>query len=511
MAAKQIPGKAESKVLSTIDIEMIGTAEASKILGVDASTLRRWLADGRLKGVKVGRNWRFDRRTVEEMASTALSAVRGADSQVGEIPTASFIESLWQQIEVKFGKQTLAQAKKAAEMFQTASSEGKKGSESLLCALVGYASEANASDLHIEPVGKVTRIRLRMDGVLHEGFRLPPEAALAVIAEMKSYAGINTSESLVPQDGLVQLELPGRTASLVWNTSPSVRGENMVIKVFDPHKLVLGIDQLGLEREQGKILKRLITQPNGLILLSGGPNSGKTTTLYSLLCEINKPSRKIVSIEDPVELFLPGIQQIELKPNLGLSFPRLLRNTFRQNADVVMVGEIRDAETSGLLFQGAQKGHLMLSSIQAISAAAAFIRVATITDIGPAVLKDTILAVIAQRLVRRLCTHCRESFKPTSEDLKGLTRPKSKRLYRAKGCEKCFGSGFRGMLPLVEIIMPDDDIKAALRTGNQDDIHKALLEADYQTMLECGLVKVAQGETTIEEVVAACGDEREPG
>jgi general secretion pathway protein E len=367
-------------------------------------------------------------------------------------------------------------------------------------ALIGRAVESQASDIHIEPTDDSLKIRLRIDGALRDEDPLPAHLKAAFVSRIKVMAGLNIAERRLPQDGRLRLAVRGHEIDLRVATSPTIHGESVVMRILDRSNLPLDFESLGFDADTLARFLRVLRLPHGIVLVTGPTGSGKTTTLYAALSAINTVDRKILTIEDPIEYRLAGINQTQVSPQIGLTFAAALRSFLRQDPDVMMVGEIRDLETAQVAVQAALTGHTILSTLHTNGAAAAVTR---LLDMGvePFLITSTLNAVLAQRLVRRLCPHCRESFAPTPETFEALEISSAglDRLWRPVGCEQCGGAGFRGRVALLELLAIDAETeRLILARSEARDIQAA---AGLRTMLEDGLVKARAGLTTIEEVL----------
>lgn len=367
-------------------------------------------------------------------------------------------------------------------------------------ALISRAVESQASDIHIEPTEDALKIRLRVDGALRDEDPLPAHLKAAFVSRIKVMAGLNIAERRLPQDGRLRLAVRGHEIDLRVATSPTIHGESVVLRILDRSNLPLDFESLGFDGEILERFKRVLALPHGIVLVTGPTGSGKTTTLYASLAAINTTERKILTIEDPIEYRLAGINQTQVSPQIGLTFAAALRSFLRQDPDVMMVGEIRDLETAQVAVQAALTGHTILSTLHTNGAAAAVTR---LLDMGvePFLITSTLNAVLAQRLVRRLCPHCREAFTPTTENFEalGVSGIGLERLWRPVGCEQCGGSGFRGRLAVLELLVVDAETeRLILARAEARDIQAA---AGLRTMLEDGLVKARAGLTTVDEVL----------
>jgi general secretion pathway protein E len=365
-----------------------------------------------------------------------------------------------------------------------------------------------ASDIHIEPAIDAVRVRYRIDGVMAEVERLAPEMQAGVASRIKILAKLNIAERRMPQDGRIKIVVAGREIDLRISTSPVLHGESIVMRILDQEQVDLTFSALGFDARTIQILHRLLTLPNGIILVSGPTGSGKTTTLYSALKILNSVERKVFSIEDPVEYQLPGVNQMQIKPAIGLDFIHCLRSILRQDPDVIMIGEMRDAETAATAIRASLTGHLVLSTVHTNSAAASITR---LLDMGVEdyLLASSLSAVLAQRLVRRLCADCAapaDLDRATLDQLQSAASPvgpaRAPRMRRPVGCAACRHSGFRGRTSIVETLVIDDAVRARIKTGTTDrDIETAALGGGMETLYQNGLRKVLAGETTLDEVL----------
>jgi len=372
--------------------------------------------------------------------------------------------------------------------------------------IIARAVETQASDIHLEPFLDRLRVRYRYDGVLHEADSQPANLTAAVISRVKIMARLDIAERRLPQDGRIKLAVRGTEIDFRVSTIPVQHGETVVLRVLDRSTVAFDYGRLGLAPAIIGKLNAALDLPNGIVLVTGPTGSGKTTTLYTGLMSLNSIARKIVTVEDPIEYQLGGINQIQVKPQIGLDFASLLRSILRQDPDVIMVGEIRDLETAQIAVQAALTGHLVLSTIHTNSAAATITR---LRDMG---LEDYLMTavlrgVLAQRLVRRLCPHCREEIEPAPElvarfDLQRRVGRGPVRLWRAVGCAQCRGTGFRGRQAIAEFLQPGAEIERLIYArANHADIEREAVAHGMTTMFETGLDAALAGDTTVEEVV----------
>ncbi len=371
--------------------------------------------------------------------------------------------------------------------------------------LIARAVETRASDIHLEPFDDRLRVRYRHDGLLQEAESQPAHLIPAVISRVKIMARLDIAERRLPQDGRIKLAVRGQDVDLRVSTVPSLHGETVVLRVLDRNAVAFDYDRLGLPAPLVARWGATLELPNGIVLVTGPTGSGKTTTLYTGLMSLNATTRNIVTVEDPIEYQLRGVNQIQVKPQIGLNFATLLRSILRQDPDVIMVGEIRDLETAQIAVQAALTGHLVLSTVHTNSAAAT---IARLRDMG---LEDYLMAavlrgVLAQRLVRRLCRHCAVEGDAAPELVErfGLDKRVSgpARLWRPVGCEHCRSTGYRGRLAIAEFLRPDPAIeRLVFARAETAEIERAAVAAGMVTMFDAGLDAALAGTTTVEEVV----------
>ncbi len=372
--------------------------------------------------------------------------------------------------------------------------------------VLAKALESRASDIHIEPFENRLIVRYRIDGVLHETESPPRRLSAAMISRVKIMAALDIAERRLPQDGRIKLRIQGKEIDLRVSTVPTMHGESVVMRILDKGGVPLNFESLGFE---GKPLERFISvldQPHGILLVTGPTGSGKTTTLYTALDRLNKPDVKIVTVEDPVEYQMPGINQIQVKPQIDLTFANALRSIVRQDPDIIMVGEIRDAETVSIAMQSALTGHMVLSTIHTNDAPST---VSRLLDMGAEdyLLTSTVNGILAQRLVRTLCPACRQPYKALPEvvDQMGFGRLVSSgdvQLYHPVGCDECAGTGYWGRICIIEMMTMTDNLRSLImRHATAGDIRAAAIMAGMETMFENGLRKSLAGITTIEEVL----------
>lgn len=369
--------------------------------------------------------------------------------------------------------------------------------------LIAQASDEKASDIHIEPTDDALVVRFRVDGVLREATRLPPAMRAPLVSRIKVMADLNIAERRLPQDGRMRIAVRGHEIDLRVATSPSIHGESVVMRILDRSKLALDFTSLGFDEALAAALREAIGRPHGIVLVTGPTGSGKTTTLYAALAELNSVRSKLLTIEDPIEYRLPGVVQTQVNPGIGFTFATALRSFLRQDPDVMMVGEIRDTETAQIAVQAALTGHMILSTLHTNTAAGAVTRLLDMA-VEPFLLSSVLSGVLAQRLVRRLCPDCRQPFQPDAAALAALGTdrlPDGATFYRAVGCSRCRDSGYVGRMALLEFLPVDAAVaRVILNRPDSRDIVEAA-QGKMRSLRADGLAKAASGLTTIEEVL----------
>lgn len=383
----------------------------------------------------------------------------------------------------------------------------------LVSSLLVEAQNSRASDIHIEPLEKSLRVRLRIDGSLQEMKSPPKKLQGAIISRLKIMTGsMSIAEKRVPQDGRIQMKVGDKVVDLRVSTVPTVHGESIVMRVLDKTSLMLGLPELGFLSDDQATFERLVALPDGIILVTGPTGSGKTTTLYACLNYMNRPDRKIITVEEPVEYQMNGINQVQVNNETGMTFPAALRAMLRQAPNIIMLGEIRDKETAQIAINASLTGHLVLSTLHTNDAPGA---VARLVDIGvpPFLVSSAVRAVMAQRLVRRLCGNCKQptelsEYEARSLNLDPVQLSKATPM-RPVGCEKCRGKGFRGRLGIFEIMVADDELRQMINhNATTLQLRHRTRELGMRTLREDGIRKVLAGMTTAEEVISSTmGDE----
>ena len=370
--------------------------------------------------------------------------------------------------------------------------------------LITQALRDRASDVHVEPQEKKIRVRYRIDGALHDVLTVPGTMGPALVSRIKIMAGMNIVERRRSQDGQIETSVDGRPLDIRVATTATIWGEKAVLRLLDKSRGLYRLDELGMTPEMHDAFSRVAHSPFGMVICAGPTGSGKTTTLYATIAEINQPHRNIVTIEDPVEYVLPSINQIQINEAAGVTFAAGLKSILRQDPDVILVGEVRDVDTARIAFQSALTGHLVLSTLHATDSAAALHR---FLDMGieAFLVASSVLAVVAQRLVRRICTHCRAPYTPSPEELSFFTESGGKnktRFWQGEGCNYCAGTGYEGRIGVYELMRITPEIKRlVVGWATQDDIARLAVSQGMSTLRQEGIRLVAQDVTTIAEVI----------
>jgi general secretion pathway protein E/type IV pilus assembly protein PilB len=373
----------------------------------------------------------------------------------------------------------------------------------LVNALLVDAVKRGASDIHFEPEYAFLRIRYRVDGVLETVRSLHKTFLSGITVRLKVVSGMNIAETRAPQDGRLSLTLNGRQVDFRVSTQPTIYGENIVLRVLDREKSIISLDKLALPAAVMDKLHRLLARPEGILIVTGPTGSGKTTTLYSLLAQINDETVNIMTLEDPVEYPLNLMRQTSVNEVARMDFATGIRAIMRQDPDIILVGEMRDQETSEMAFRAAMTGHQVFTTLHTNSALGAFPR---LLDLGiqPGIMAGNIIGIIAQRLVRLLCIHCREAYAPADEERRLLRMndtPTSLLLYKAVGCKECAGKGYKGRAPIMELLVMDGDLDELVARGaTARELREAASRKGFQTLAETGLRRVVDGHTTLAEV-----------
>ncbi len=389
-------------------------------------------------------------------------------------------------------------------------------------AIIFNAAKERASDIHIEPGEKEVVVRYRIDGILYETKHANKNYLNSIVARIKIMSGLDIAEKRLPQDGRIRRKIAGRDIDMRVATIPTARGERITIRLLDQSSILLGLADIGFYTDDLNKMEEIIERPHGIILVTGPTGSGKTTTLYAGLNKINKPDLNILTIEDPVEYQLAGVSQVQVNPKIQLTFAAGLRSFLRHDPDVIMVGEIRDLETAEIAIQASLTGHLVLSTVHTNDSAGALTR---LVDMGvePFLVASSLIGILAQRLLRRLCPHCKEPYVPTREELaemgvdpdrffagtaefhpvaEGFRRPPPGHVFRAKGCHHCLNTGFAGRTGIYELLIMDDDVRAmSMKKIDANQIKRLAITKGMRTLRQDGARKVISGITSFSEVM----------
>lgn len=386
--------------------------------------------------------------------------------------------------------------------------------------ILKHAVEGNASDIHIEPAEDSTRVRYRIDGVLHTSLRLPKHLHNSLISRLKVVSNLKIDETRVPQDGRIRVEVGGQKIDLRISFLPLFNAEKVVLRILDVSNKVITLEELGFWGKGLEILYENIDKSTGMFLVTGPTGSGKSTTLYAVLNLVNKEGVNILTLEDPIEYYLDGINQSQVNTEVGYGFANGLRAALRQDPDIIMVGEVRDNETAELAIHAALTGHMVLSTLHTNDAIGAIPRLIDM-HIEPFLLGSTLNVVIAQRLVRKICEFCKEEVNDIPEkiidqvkktivevnpihlpkDLQDMIHREDYKFYRGHGCPRCGDSGYQGRIAIVEVLSMNDDLKKVLENGKLEEIERVFIEQGLPNMQQDGVIKVLQGKTTMEEVL----------
>jgi len=372
------------------------------------------------------------------------------------------------------------------------------------------AVHSRASDIHIEPYEHDVKVRFRIDGVLHDRFTPPKQYVAALVSRLKIMANLNIAERRLPQDGRSRIKIGDNEIDIRVSTIPTSGGERVVLRLLDKTSARFGIGELGFASETETRFRRLIHMSHGIVLLTGPTGSGKTTTLYAALSEINTEDRNILTVEDPIEYQLPGVGQMQVQRKINLTFANSLRHILRQDPDVIMIGEIRDLETAEIAIQAALTGHLVFSTLHTNDSASAVTR---LLDMGiePYLVSSSVIAIMAQRLVRIICPECRAPYTPGEEERAAFGNQLLRNggtLYRGRGCPACIETGYKGRTGIFELLVVDDEIQELIMKRSGDNVIKqASIRKGMNTLREDGLRKIANGDTTVEEVLRVTQDD----
>lgn len=467
-------------VLPILDNEKGVTVAISDPLNVNAIDELRFMLDREVKAVF----------TPEEKVLSAINTCYHQE----EGGASRLLANLSEELET-FGKK---EADVSIETYDLLETKEEVPLVRLLNLILSEAINEGASDIHFEPFEDDLRIRYRIDGVLQNRHAPSREYQAQLLTRIKVLAKLDIAEHRLPQDGRIKLKMGGKEIDLRVSTVPISHGERIVLRILDKGNVILGLEDLGMLPATLDAFRERLSYPEGIVLVTGPTGSGKTTTLYSALFENMNDEINIMTVEDPVEYKLKGIAQIAVHPKIGLNFAAGLRHILRQDPDIVMIGEIRDAETAEIAIQAALTGHLVLSTLHTNDAASAIPR---LIDMGvePYLLSSTIVGVLAQRLVRKICPECRESYVPSEDEC--LDFPKKGKFYRGKGCKNCFQTGYKGRCGIYELLTVDNALQTQIaKRADAAELRRIAKENGLVTLWEHGVHLVQAGVTTIEEV-----------
>src|SRR5881392_3611118 len=439
----------------------------------------------------------------EKGVADALSGVHSG-ANMGQV-----LRKVAEEAEKPEGVEVQAQASEEIDIDRLATDSEDAPVIKIVNLIMVQAIRDQASDIHIEPFQKTLKLRYRVDGDLMPAEAPPKALQLAVTSRIKILAGLNIAERRVPQDGRFRIKVMGKEVDLRISILPTAHGEKIVIRILDKSSLTSSLDQMGMDQATLEKFKRAIDAPHGMILVTGPTGSGKTTTLYSVLQELNNPQYNIVTVEDPIEYELNGVNQVSVRNDIGLDFASALRSILRQDPDIVMVGEIRDNETADIAVKAALTGHQVLSTLHTNDAAGAITR---LDDMGiePFLISSSVIMTCAQRLVRRVCMNCREEFSPEPEVFERLTmkEPEGAVFYHGTGCDRCKGRGYLGRLAIIEALTVTESIhRLIMKRASAAVIKNQAITEGMKTLRMVGIDMALEGQTTLEEVLRVAADD----
>lgn len=370
----------------------------------------------------------------------------------------------------------------------------------LVNSMIDFAIRAGSSDIHIEPMEDRVRVRIRIDGVMQEIMSNPVSAKEAITTRIKILGGMNIAEKRIPQDGRIQTEINGQPVDMRVSILPTIHGEKTVIRILAKNDGNLNRKYLGISDHNNELINKIIQVPQGICLISGPTGSGKTTTLYTLLAEKNDPETNIITVEDPVEIKIPGLNQVQVNAKAGMTFASGLRSILRQDPDIILVGEIRDGETAEIAMRAAITGHLVFSTIHTNDAVSSINR---LIDMGlePYMVSSALVGVVSQRLVRRICTGCRKPYDPDEDEITKLKLSPGQKLYRGEGCQDCNGTGYKGRIAIHEIVVMTKGMKTLLeKRASEEEMRQLAISEGTQMLADSAAALVLEGITTVDEM-----------
>jgi len=503
---------AQQLSLPFLDISQrrIATESASLVSEVHARRLRALIIEDRGDSVLIGMSDPADLNAIDQLEQM-LAPKRLALAVVMESQMFDAFDGLYRRTaDIESFASQLEEEYEQSSTFDLSSSFMDEGGDAtvgkLLQSVFEDAVQMRASDIHIEPDENQLRIRQRIDGVLQENILKENKIASAMVLRLKLMAGLDISEKRIPQDGRFQLHISGHDIDVRMSTMPVQYGESVVMRLLDQSAGLLSFDQTGMPDDIIKRMRHQITRPHGMVLVTGPTGSGKTTTLYAALSELNTASKKIITVEDPVEYRLPRINQVQINTKIGLTFSSVLRTALRQDPDIMMVGEMRDQETVEIGLRGALTGHLVLSTLHTNDAITSALR---LIDMGAAgfLVGSSLRAIIAQRLVRRVCKHCREDYTPDAQELLWLTnlagdKVKTTKFMQGRGCQSCSHTGYKGRIGVFELLEMNGPMMAALKRDDTEAFTQlSLANPSFKPLAHAAFDYAVQGVTTVEEVL----------
>lgn len=442
------------------------------------------------------------RRRITPAISTRTAIERSIMQLYGNEGAARAIEDMRSEASANAAEQIVGtDARFVSTALDTDDDSQSAPTIRLVNSIIERAAVERASDIHLEPREGDLQVRMRIDGVMRNVLTVPRDLQASVISRLKIMGGMNIAERRVPQDGRANVRIKNRDIDLRLSTLPTIYGESVVVRLLDKSVTFQSAQALGLAGVEFEKYQQLLRSNNGVVLISGPTGSGKTSTMYSMIRTLNTEQVKLITLEDPVEYNIDGVNQVQIDEKTGLTFASGLRSILRQDPDIVAVGEIRDGETAEIAMRAAITGHLVLSTVHTYDAVSS---VSRLVDIGvaPYLIASGLRGVISQRLVRKICSHCREEYEPTADELAlvGLQPQEGQRFYRGKGCPMCFHTGYRGRTAVFEILIVDRALRRAIAEGApQDTIERMAREAEFSTMRDGCLRLIQQGITTIGE------------